>query len=66
MFSEVPEKPSDCPKTTVKSSGGEYLSLKFNHARAKHFPSFRNFAATVLDTVTIEFVENNADLINII
>ena len=62
---EVPVRPHEGPKTVVQSSGEKYFSTKFHHFRAKYFSSFRNFAPTVLDTVTTKFDETGSSLINI-
>ena len=65
MFKEFPEKPHGDPKTIIQSFGEKYLPTTFHHFRAKYFPSFRNFAPRILDTVTTEFDETEYNLINI-
>ena len=58
-------EPSDRRRTIVKSSGETYFPTKFHHFGAKYFSSFRNFPGRILDTVTTEFDETSANLINI-
>ena len=59
------EDPASVSQNTGQSSCEEYFSTKFHHFCAKYFSSFQNFPPLVLDTVTTEFDENGAGLINI-
>ena len=64
IFRDVPETPSECPRTTGQSSCEKYYSITFHHFRTKYFSSNQNFPALVLDIVTTEWAHSLHDLLN--